>query len=158
MSVRVNRRKLLKDSAIVAGVAVGSQVFGVPALLAQRSPNSKLGMALIGTNDRGQAHYQAMANERVVAFVDIDDAKRQGGPNWLEQIHAPKAKEYWDFRKMFDELHKQIDAVFVATPDHTPRLRLAGGHRAGKHVYCEKPLTHDIYEARAWARRPANTK
>ena len=53
MRIRLSRRKLLKDSAIVAGVAVGAQVLGVPALLAQRSPNSKLGMALIGANGRG---------------------------------------------------------------------------------------------------------
>jgi predicted dehydrogenase len=139
---------LLKDSAIMAGVAVGTQAFGVPALLAERSPNSKLGMALIGTNSRGQAHYGAIGSERVVAFVDIDDGRRYGGVKWLEDSKRPKAAEYVDFRKMFDEMADKIDAVFVATPDHTHAVASLAAIRAGKHVYCEKPLTHDIYEAR----------
>ena len=66
----------------------------------------------------------------------------------LEWRKLPPAKEYTDFRKMFDQLGGKIDAVFVATPDHTHAVASLAAIRAGKHVYCEKPLTHDIYEAR----------
>ncbi len=148
MSERISRRKLLKDSAIVAGAAVGAQVFGVPALLAQRSPNSKLAIAVIGANGRGMAHVPAAVTERLVAIVDIDDARRDGVVKWLATGKYPKVADYYDFRKMFDEMGKQIDAVFVATPDHTHAVAALAAIRADKHVYCEKPLTHDIYQAR----------
>ena len=149
MSVRISRRKLLKDSAIVAGVAVGSQVFGVPALLAQRSPNSKLGMAVIGANGRGmEPTYQAAATQRVVALGRYR-RRRTARRRELAGAQTPRRpRSTVDFRKMFDEMDKQIDAVFVATPDHTHACASLAAIRAGKHVYCEKPLTHDIYEAR----------
>ena len=104
MSLRISRRELLKDSAIVAGVAVGTGVFGVPALLAQRSPNSKLGMAVIGSNGRGMEHVPAAATQNLVALVDIDDGRSFGTVNWVVQQKLPKPKEYVDFRKMFDEI------------------------------------------------------
>ena len=148
MSTRISRRKLLKDTAIVAGVAAGAQVFGVPALLAQRSPNSKINMATIGSNGRGMEHVPVAATQNLVAVVDIDDGRRYGAVKFLADRKLPKAKEYADFRKMFDEMASQIDAVFVATPDHTHACASVAAIRAGKHVYCEKPLTHDIYEAR----------
>ena len=149
MCARLSRRKLLRDSAIVAGVAVGSQVFGVPALLAQRSPNSKLDMAVIGSNGRGMEHVPVAATQSLVAMVDIDDGRRDGAVKWLESTaNFPRPRSTTDFRKMFDELGGKIDAVFVATPDHTHAVASLAAIRAGKHVYCEKPLTHDIYEAR----------
>ena len=60
-----------------------------------------------------------------------------------------KVKTYYDYRKMFDEMHKQVDAVFIAIPDHSHACATMMAIKLGKHVYCEKPLTHDIYEARA---------
>ena len=83
---------MLKKSAVVAGAAMSVGVFGVPGLLAQRSPNSKLGMALIGANSRGEAHYNACASERLVALVDIDDHNRYGAVKWLEDRKLPKAR------------------------------------------------------------------
>ena len=131
MCARISRRKLLKDSAIVAGVAVGSQVFGVPALLAQRSPNSKLNMATIGSNGRGMEHVPVAATQNLIAVVDIDDGRRLGAVKFLESKRLPKPKEYADFRKMFDELGGKIDAVFVATPDHTHAVASLAAVRAG---------------------------
>ncbi len=61
------------------------------------------------------------------------------------------AKRYNDFRKLFDEMHKSIDAITVSTPDHTHAPAAAMGMRLGKHCFCQKPLTHDIYEARVLA-------
>ncbi len=152
MLKRFSRRKLLKDSAIVTGAVVGTQLFGVPAILAQRSPNSKLGTAIIGANGRGLAHLEAAMSEQLVALVDIDDNRMAGAMGEVEKRRGgkgPKVKSYYDFRKMFDELAGQIDVVFVATPDHTHACATMAALKHGKHVYCEKPLTHDIYEARA---------
>ena len=131
MCARLSRRKLLKDSALVAGVAVGSQVFGVPALLAQRSPNSKLNMATIGSNGRGMEHVPVAATQNLIAVVDIDDDRRLGAVKFMESKKLPKPKEYYDFRKMFDELGGKINAVFVATPDHTHAAASVAAIRAG---------------------------
>src|SRR5205814_7138806 len=60
----------------------------------------------------------------------------------------PKAKPYRDFRKMFDEMDKEIDAVIVATPDHCHAVAAMAAIKRGKHVYCEKPLAHSVYEVR----------
>ena len=60
----------------------------------------------------------------------------------------PKAKRYWDFRKMFDEMGPEIDAVIVATPDHTHAIIAADAMTMGKHVFVQKPLTHSVYESR----------
>ena len=148
MRVRLSRRKLLKDSAIVAGVAVGAQVLGVPALLAQRSPNSKLGMAVIGAEQPGRGPLRSLRRPALVALVDIDDHNRYGAVKWLEDRKLPKAQEFTDFRKMYETMAKQVDAVFIAIPDHCHAAAALMGVRMGKHVYCEKPLTHDIYKAR----------
>lgn len=161
MLKRFSRRKLLKDSAIVTGAVVGTQLFGVPAILAQRSPNSKLGTAIIGANGRGLAHLEAAMSEQLVALVDIDDNRMAGAMGEVEKRRGgkgPKVKSYYDFRKMFDELAGQIDVVFVATPDHTHACATMAALKHGKHVYCEKPLTHDIYECGPSASRPASRR
>ena len=152
MTMSMSRRGFLKHSAAVAAVAAGRQVVGVPAILAERSPNSKLGTAIIGAGGRGQAHWGAAMSERLVALVDIDDNRMGGvlknlGKN--PDFAALKVQTYYDFRKMFDEVGKQIDLVFVATPENTHACASMMAIKLGKHVYCEKPLTHDIYEARA---------
>ena len=159
MNKRLNRRELLKKSAVAAGAAAGIHAFAAPAILAERSPNSKLGMAVIGAGGRGIAHLGAALSEHLVALVDIDDnrmadilKKLETNPASVYVKDSPnvsKIKTYYDFRKMFDECHKQIDAVFVATPDNTHAAASMMAIKLGKHVYCEKPLTHDIYEARA---------
>ena len=152
MNTRFGRRDLLKKSAVVAGVAAGVRAFGVPAILAQRSPNSKLGTALIGSGGRGGAHLGVTLGEQLVALVDIDDNRMGAIMQSLAKnpaANASRIKTYCDFRKMFDECHKQIDVVFVATPENTHAAASMMAIKLGKHVYCEKPLTHDIYEARA---------
>lgn len=152
MTTHLNRRELLKKSAAAAGAVVGTGAMAAPAILAEPSPNSKLGMAIIGANGRGMAHLGAAMSQRLVALADVDDNRMAGvmkavakSPN----ADPSKIKTFFDFRKMFDEMHKQIDAVFVATPENAHACASMMAIKLGKHVYCEKPLTHDIGEARA---------
>ena len=90
--------------------------------------------------------------EHLVALVDVDDNRMAGALKAVDKT-APgvrsKIKTFYDYRKMFDEMHKQLDAVFVCTPDNNHACPSMMAIKLGKHVYCEKPLTHDIYEARA---------
>jgi predicted dehydrogenase len=153
MTISLNRRRFLKGTAVSAAAAASVQLFPAPALLAAPSLGSKLGMAVIGANGRGLAHVGVAASERLVALVDVDDRRMAGSLAFLTKtvpgFDAAQVKTYYDFRKMFDETHKQLDAVFVATPDNTHACIAMTAIKLGKHVYCEKPLTHDIYEARA---------
>jgi predicted dehydrogenase len=152
MSSHLGRREFLKHSAGVAALAASASVVGVPAVLAERSPNSKLNMVCIGANGRGMAHVPVAASEHLVGLVDIDDRRMGATLDWLDK-NVPgtrsKVKTYYDYRKMFDEMHKQVDALFIAIPDHSHACATMMAIKLGKHVYCEKPLTHDIYEARA---------
>jgi predicted dehydrogenase len=136
-----NRREFLKDTTLAG---VGFWVAGGVALADSKSPNEKLNFACIGVGGKGSSdtdHVGRLGN--VVALCDIDD----------EQLDAkakrfPQAKKYHDFRKMLDEMGKEIDAVTVSTPDHTHAVASIMAMKMGKHVYCQKPLTHSVYEAR----------
>ena len=152
MSRRFGRREFLKKSAGVAALAASAAAVRVPAILAERSPNSKLGTAVIGANGQGMAHVPVAANEHLVAMADIDDRRMANTLDWLDKNRPgvrSRVKTYYDYRKMLDEIHKQVDAVFIAIPDHSHACAAMAAIKLGKHVYCEKPLTHDIYEARA---------
>src|SRR5579884_685503 len=104
----------------------------------------RLRIACIGVGGKGDSDCDQAGNHgEIVAICDIDD-------NTLDRKSKkfPKAKRYNDFRKMLEELGKEIDAVTVSTPDHTHAPAAAMAIRMGKHVYCQKPLSHDVYEAR----------
>ncbi|HID77799.1 MAG TPA: Gfo/Idh/MocA family oxidoreductase, partial [Planctomycetaceae bacterium] len=107
------------------------------------SPNERLNIAGIGVGGRGAANVNGVAGENIVALCDVDEAR---AGKTFERY--PKAKRYKDFRRMLEEMDRQIDAVVIGTPDHThaPAGVMAMG--MGKHCYCEKPLTHNVYEAR----------
>ncbi len=108
--------------------------------------NEKLGAALVGLSGRGQWFVETVPRigEDVVALCDVNQSRAADAFKKF-----PGVRQFKDFRKMLDEMGQQIDAVFVATPDNTHAVISAGAMRAGKHVYCEKPLTHDVAEARA---------
>lgn len=137
------RRTFLKGAAgAAATLVIGS--FNPRAYAA----NEKLRCACIGVGGRGGAHVQAAKEqEQVVALCDIDRRRLEAAAKSVSQQN-PQVKTFDDYRKMFDEAHKDFDVVFVGTPDHhhAPASMLAIKH--GKHVYTEKPLTHSIYEAR----------
>jgi len=130
------------------GVAarVGAFTFVPRRVLArsgQSPPSEKLNIAGIGFGGRGAGDLAEVGSENIVALCDVDEKYAAGV---FKQY--PKAKKYRDFRKMLDEEGKNIDAVIVATPDHSHAVIAMTAIKMGKHVYCEKPLTHSIWEAR----------
>ena len=108
--------------------------------------NEKLNIAAIGVGGRGAADVQGVRDENIVALCDVDHSH---AAKTFEQF--PKARQFKDFRKMLDKMHNQIDAVVIGTPDHTHAPPGLMAMKMGKHCYCEKPLTHNVYEARLMA-------
>lgn len=108
------------------------------------APTDKLNIAVVGIGGVGITNIQAVFNtENIVALCDVDWKYSKPVLDCFS-----RAKKYKDFRKMFDEMSKEIDAVIVATPDHTHAIIAATAITLGKHVYVQKPLTHSIYESR----------
>lgn len=117
------------------------------------SPNEKLNIALIGAGGRGASNLEGVAGENIVALCDVDH--RRAATTYEAYSGVPK---FNDFRKMLDQMDKQIDAVVVSTPNHIHAPASAMAMRMGKHCYCEKPLTHSVSEARTIARIAAESK
>ena len=138
-SSSLNRRQFIRRSALAA-TAIS---FGVPALLRGQNLNSKINIATIGAGGKGSSDTDLCAMENIVALCDAD---RNHCAKQLEKY--PKAKFFHDYRKMFDEMARSIDAVIVSTPDHFHAVAAAAAIQHGKHIYCQKPLTQTIYEAR----------
>lgn len=112
-----------------------------------KPPSEKLNLGIIGVGGQGASNLnQLKGTENIVALCDVDWRHAAG---MFKQF--PDAKKYKDFRKMLDE-QKDLDAVVVSTPDHTHAFASIAAIKLGKHVYCEKPLTHSVWEARQVAR------
>ncbi len=116
-------------------------------------PSEKLNIAGIGVGGQGASDLNEVSGENIVALCDVDE-------NRLEAAFKryPKAVRYRDFRKMLDKEARHIDAVVVATPDHVHAVASIAAIKMGKHVYCEKPLTRTIHEARAVAKAARESK
>jgi predicted dehydrogenase len=130
--------------ALLAG-AVPTDGFGSTQSLKAvryRSPNELLNIAAIGAGGRATANISGCASENIVAFADPDDRSAVG-----TYKQHPKATTYKDFRRMLDK-ESGIDAVIISTPDHFHAVAAYWSMQLGKHVYCEKPLAHTIWEAR----------
>lgn len=142
----VNRRKFLQGSALAGAGLLASRM-----AWAQTSPattsTAKLRVAAIGIGGKGPSGVAglAKAGAEIVALCDVDQ-------HMIDKLadKYPDAKHYIDFREMFDK-QKDIDAVIISTPDHSHAVAAMTAMKLGKHVYCEKPLTHDIWEARQLA-------
>lgn len=138
----LNRRQMLRQSALAGiGVWTATRIRGGEAA---RSPNEKLNIAGIGVGGQGGWDINQCASQNIVALCDVDDRRAAGS-----FAKFPQAKRYRDFRKMLDEMHQQIDAVVVGTPDHTHAAPSVMAMNLGKHCYCEKPLAHCVDEVRA---------
>src|SRR5688572_29277816 len=141
-AMKTSRRRFLSGSA---KAGVGLLILKNSKLAFGAEANSKLNIAGIGVGGQGRGSLDQFHNmgNNLVALCDVDE-KRAGD---IYKKH-PNAKRYSDFRKMFDEMEKGIDAVLVATPDHTHAVAAVMAMKLGKHVYCEKPLTRTVHEAR----------
>ncbi len=140
-----SRRKFLKNSlAVAAGfMIVPRHVLGGKGYVA---PSDRLVVAGIGAGGKGEsdlANFFKSGKADVAFLCDVDDVR---AANSVKRF--PQAKYYKDFRQLLDKEHKNIDAVSVSTPDHTHSIAALAAMELGKHVYVQKPLTHDIYEAR----------
>jgi predicted dehydrogenase len=109
-------------------------------------PSERLNIAGIGVGGMGRSNLRELESENIGALCDVDHA--YAAPTFKRY---PQAKVYTDYRQMLDQ-EKDLDAVMIATPDHTHAVIAMDAMRRGKHVYCQKPLTHDIYEARMLAK------
>ena len=140
MTTKLTRRGMLKTSA---AAAAGLWLAAAPRILKARGANEKLQVACIGIGGQGGASVRGVSGETIVALCDVDD-KRAG----RQYKNHPNVKKYYDFRKMFDEMEKQIDAVTVATPDHTHFNPSMWALQRGKHLFCEKPMAHNVWQVR----------
>lgn len=143
---RSTRREFVKQSAAIsAGFWVAGATQAAPG--EEKSANDKIAYACIGVGGKGQSDTRdASRHGDVVAICDIDESRVDSAAKLY-----PNAKKFSDFRKMFDEMGKSIDAVTVSTPDHTHAAAALMAMRMGKHCFTQKPLTHSIYEARQMA-------
>ena len=144
----MNRRDLFRRTATAAGAVAGAHLLRPFNILGQQSPNEQLGTAVIGAWGRGRGHLGAAAGERLIAVVDVDEGRLGKAAEQVSE-KAPDVKKYTDYRKMFDEVGGDLDAVFVATPDHTHAHAAMMAIERGMGVYVEKPMTRSIYESRA---------
>ncbi|TAE56514.1 MAG: gfo/Idh/MocA family oxidoreductase, partial [Bacteroidetes bacterium] len=148
----MSRRRFLGATALAAGgfMIVPRHVLGGTGYTA---PSDRLNIAAIGCGGKGEVNIRlssgvgynpvSAAKNNIVALCDVDDKMGEG----MFKLF-PDARRFRDFRVMLEQMNKDIDAVIVSTPDHTHAVAAMAAMQLGKHVYCEKPLTHDPYEAR----------
>ena len=147
MSKDISRRSFLKTgTAAAVGLSMAPGIFAAPASKKKAAPapmDRKLKILGVGIGGRGAAVLSALETEEIIGLCDVDT-------KYAAHVfdRYPNAKRYTDYRKMYEELLDEADAVVVATADHTHAIIAAEAIAAGKHVYCEKPLVHSIYEAR----------
>jgi predicted dehydrogenase len=139
MVQRWTRRDALAGLGAMGAAALG--------LAGTAAPQDKLNLAFIGCGGQGFDNLRQFGGENVVALCDVDEDRAAEA-----FAKYPKARRFRDYRKLFDALHRQIDAVVVSTPDHMHAPVSLRAMELGKHVYCEKPLTWAIDEARQMAR------
>ena len=143
MKSRWNRRQFLGRTVVGgAGLLVLSNARSARSYQA----NEKLDVAIIGAGGRGAANLGGVGGENIVALCDVDQRRAAGS---FERF--PQAKAYRDYRRLLDDLDREIDAVVVSTPNHIHAPASVTAMRMGKHAYCEKPLSHSVYEARVAA-------
>lgn len=155
--MKQRKTKMTRRSFLAGTTATFTTLSFVPGsvlgLGGAQSPANKLNIAAIGLYNQGGSDLQGMKSENIVALCDVDSKS-------LDK-HAgqfPRAKHFKDFRKMFDEMVNDIDAVLIATPDHWHAVMAMHAMKLGKHVYCEKPLAHSVHEVRALMKAARESK
>ena len=113
------------------------------------SPNDTVRVACVGVRGQGRAHlnqYSQMKNVEIAAICDIDEGILNSRLDIVEKKTGKKPGGYWEIRKRLED--KSIDAISIATPNHSHTLQTIWSLQAGKHVYCEKPCSHDVFESK----------
>jgi len=153
-----SRRSFLKGSTAAAGFASMARVSSGPFVLAaDQVSGDKLRVAVIGAAGMGGYSVDCALKENLVAVVDVDDKK-------IATVMSDKVKDtakpkiYYDYRKMLDECNKDLDVVLIATPDHHHGPAAIRAINYGKHVFCQKPLAHNINECYALAKAAKEKK
>ena len=139
----ITRRRFLRSTATAAAAFTILRAGSARTYAA----NERLNLAAIGVGGQGAGDIDQLKSQNIVALCDVDWRHAAGTFK-----RFPGAKQFKDYRKMFDAIHRDFDAVIVATPDHHHAPASMAAIRLGKHVYCEKPLTHSVWEAREIAR------
>ncbi len=134
----LTRRAFLRSSILATGVAT----LGAPAIAQPGSANDRLNVAVIGTGGRGTGNMNAVSSENFTVVCDVNEDALN-----LASRRAPDARRVTDFRRVFDYAD-EFDAVVISTTDHTHAFATLPALQLGKHVFCEKPLTHSVWEAR----------
>jgi len=138
MNKTSSRRAFLKHSLITtAGVWIGT----TPGLARKLSASDKLNLGVIGTAHRAASNIKEVESQNILAICDVDQTYLDAAAQKF-----PGAKKYNDFRRLIDQ--KDLDAIVVATPDHIHAFATMAALQSGRHVYCEKPLAHDVHEVR----------
>lgn len=145
----MSRAKITRRRFVAASTGA---VLAAPNFIRAKDAPNRLNIAIIGAGGRGAANLASVSSENIVALCDVDDRA-------VERAAAkfPKARRCADFRRLFDH-HREFDAVVVSTCEHTHAFATMLALRHNKHVYCEKPLTHGIWEARQVRELAAKTK
>jgi predicted dehydrogenase len=135
----VTRRRFVKVGAIAS-----AGIFTCPAIIRAQAGSDRLRLAIIGCGGRGLANLKEVSSEQIVALCDVNAQSLREASTL-----APGARHFRDFRRMYDSLKdSEFDAVVVSTTEHTHAFATLPALKRRKHVYCEKPLTHNIAEAR----------
>jgi len=150
MKKEFSRRSFIGTTA-TAAAAFTILPSHVIAGLGHRAPSDKLNIAGIGVGGKGFHNLKNMESENIVALCDVDWKYSQPVFDYW-----PGAKKFVDWRRMYDEMGKSIDAVVIATADHTHAITAGHAMTLGKHVYLQKPLTHTVYESRLMTKLAAH--
>ena len=164
MNSNLNRRSFIKRTALAAGALSAPRLLPGPNILAATGTIDKLNCVQIGCGGRGMsAHLDQVVNrhrQNLYAIVDPDANRHAEVQRWLKgkNLEGDKLQVFTDYRAMFDKIGKQIDAVFIAAPNHHHALAAMIAMQLGKNVYCEKPVCHNIAEAREMREMAARSK
>src|SRR6195952_4059771 len=140
----LSRRKFIQQAGVAAAFTIVPRF--VLGGVGFKAPSDKLYVAGIGAGGKGEsdiANFAKSGKAEIAYLCDVDDRRAA-----KSVASFPKAKYYKDFRQLLDKEHKHIDAVSVSTPDHNHAIQALSAMQLGKHVYVQKPMTHDIWEAR----------
>ncbi len=158
----LTRRDFIGGTAASAAafMIVPRHVLGGPGY---KAPSDKLVIGCVGVGGKGRTDVSNVASENIAALCDVDDEMMAGFKNWAQKEEKDdlvrmfeKANKYRDFREMLEK-EKDLDAITITTPDHTHAVIAMMAMNMGKHVFCQKPLTHTVYEARLLAETARKT-